>query len=304
MAARLPPDPETQSYLSSQESMSCEGSVEDAFDDEPSSIILTGTAPVLQSPSEDTPEQRSHQSVRRKVSPEKIGRMRVKRSLTIVACVLCRRKHGKCDGVRPTCSACQLLGGPVCVYDALPSDRRSTALKAELKICRQELATFRSAFDAIQSAAPENSQEIFERLRRSADVTALVQELGAEDTSEAGRGVGLGTSTDLNLFACDVKQQNELFNESMTTIEGAVDEEAKEVLRRLRSKLSISSIIQLNRAGWPIPELPEATFDSETTASIADRSSPTGGTNLPQPRKSNINFLLNPDQQVMLRPQA
>ena len=95
MAARLPPDPETQSYLSSQESMSCEGSVEDAFDDEPSSIILTGTAPVLQSPSEDTPEQRSHQSVRRKVSPEKIGRMRVKRSLTIVACVLCRRKHGK-----------------------------------------------------------------------------------------------------------------------------------------------------------------------------------------------------------------
>ena len=65
-------------------------------------------------------------------------------------------------------------------------------MKAELKICRQELATFRSAFDAIQSAAPENSQEIFERLRRSADVTALVQELGAEDTSEAGRGVGLG----------------------------------------------------------------------------------------------------------------
>ena len=68
---------------------------------------------------------------------------RRKDNVTPIACVECKRKKAKCDGVKPACRRC-VDRGVDCVYNAISPSQRMNVLREQIKQYEAELKRLRS----------------------------------------------------------------------------------------------------------------------------------------------------------------
>ena len=87
-----------------------------------------------------------------------------KRTVTLGACVACRKRKSKCDGRRPMCSCCsQKETG--CVYELGPNEKPSQAMKRKNEEMQGELSNLRQLYDFLRLRPEQEAMEILRRIR-------------------------------------------------------------------------------------------------------------------------------------------
>ncbi|KAF1996448.1 hypothetical protein P154DRAFT_320031 [Amniculicola lignicola CBS 123094] len=102
-----------------------------------------------------------------------------KRTVTLGACVACRKRKSKCDGTRPVCSCCAQKDTE-CLYELGPNEKPSQALKRKHEEMQGELSNLRQLYDFLRLRPEPEALEIFRRIRTTQPETTLserIQEL-------------------------------------------------------------------------------------------------------------------------------
>lgn len=102
-----------------------------------------------------------------------------KRTVTLGACVACRKRKSKCDGNRPVCTCCSQKDTE-CVYELGPNEKPSQAMKRKNEEMQGELSNLRQLYDFLRLRPEHEAMEILKRIRsNSPDVppSQRIQEL-------------------------------------------------------------------------------------------------------------------------------
>ncbi|XPS80710.1 hypothetical protein M3J07_012683 [Ascochyta lentis] len=102
-----------------------------------------------------------------------------KRTVTLGACVACRKRKSKCDGNRPVCTCCAQKDTE-CVYELGPNEKPSQAMKRKNEEMQGELSNLRQLYDFLRLRPEEEAIEVLKRMRStSPDVppSQRIQEL-------------------------------------------------------------------------------------------------------------------------------
>ncbi|KAK0729242.1 hypothetical protein B0T21DRAFT_291956 [Apiosordaria backusii] len=106
---------------------------------------------------------------------------RRKRQATTAACRACRKRKSKCDGARPTCSVCRDRKTK-CEFDTIAaSETHTQALKRKYVELQQQKTTFEQIYEVLRSRPEKEAEEIFQRIRRGADATAILRHVNYGD---------------------------------------------------------------------------------------------------------------------------
>jgi hypothetical protein len=87
-----------------------------------------------------------------------------KRTVTLGACVACRKRKSKCDGSRPICTCCAQKDTE-CVYELGPNEKPSQAMKRKNEEMQGELSNLRQLYDFLRLRPEQEAMEIFRRIR-------------------------------------------------------------------------------------------------------------------------------------------
>jgi hypothetical protein len=87
-----------------------------------------------------------------------------KRTVTLGACVACRKRKSKCDGIRPICTCCTQKDTE-CVYELGPNEKPSQAMKRKNEEMQGELVNLRQLYDFLRLRPEEEAMEILRRIR-------------------------------------------------------------------------------------------------------------------------------------------
>ncbi|KAF2728171.1 hypothetical protein EJ04DRAFT_109897 [Polyplosphaeria fusca] len=87
-----------------------------------------------------------------------------KRTVTLGACVACRKRKSKCDGQRPICSCCSQKDTE-CLYELGPNEKPSQAMKRKNEEMQGELSNLRHLYDFLRLRPEQEAQEILRRIR-------------------------------------------------------------------------------------------------------------------------------------------
>ncbi|KAF2871303.1 hypothetical protein BDV95DRAFT_668628 [Massariosphaeria phaeospora] len=94
-----------------------------------------------------------------------------KRTVTLGACVACRKRKSKCDGNRPVCTCCAQKESE-CVYELGPNEKPSQAMKRKNEEMQGELAHLRRLYDCLLLRPEQDAIDILRRIRANPrDVT-------------------------------------------------------------------------------------------------------------------------------------
>ncbi|KAJ4373532.1 hypothetical protein N0V86_007673 [Didymella sp. IMI 355093] len=102
-----------------------------------------------------------------------------KRTVTLGACVACRKRKSKCDGNRPVCTCCSQKDTE-CVYELGPNEKPSQAMKRKNEEMQGELSNLRQLYDFLRLRPEHEAMDILKRIRsNSPDVSSSqrIQEL-------------------------------------------------------------------------------------------------------------------------------
>jgi hypothetical protein len=102
-----------------------------------------------------------------------------KRTVTLGACVACRKRKSKCDGSRPICTCCAQKDTE-CIYELGPNEKPSQAMKRKNEEMQGELSNLRQLYDFLRLRPEQEAMEVLKRIRsNSPDVppTQRIQEL-------------------------------------------------------------------------------------------------------------------------------
>ncbi|EJP61513.1 nitrate assimilation regulatory protein nirA [Beauveria bassiana ARSEF 2860] len=106
-----------------------------------------------------------------------------RRPVAQVACKSCRRARIKCNGARPSCSACDRKNQE-CIYRAETGESSNAALrrrhredKEELRVLRSSHNALRRVVTALQTFKEDEAAAILRRLRESQDPMAVATQL-------------------------------------------------------------------------------------------------------------------------------
>jgi hypothetical protein len=102
-----------------------------------------------------------------------------KRTVTLGACVACRKRKSKCDGNRPVCTCCSQKDTD-CVYELGPNEKPSQAMKRKNEEMQGELSNLRQLYDFLRLRPEHEAMDILKRIRsNSPDVSSSqrIQEL-------------------------------------------------------------------------------------------------------------------------------
>jgi hypothetical protein len=102
-----------------------------------------------------------------------------KRTVTLGACVACRKRKSKCDGNRPVCTCCSQKDTE-CIYELGPNEKPSQAMKRKNEEMQGELSNLRQLYDFLRLRPEYEAMEILKRIRsNSPDVSQSqrIQEL-------------------------------------------------------------------------------------------------------------------------------
>ncbi|CAI6233930.1 unnamed protein product [Periconia digitata] len=98
-----------------------------------------------------------------------------KRRRVTVACKACRTKKLRCSGEQPICARCTDLSQP-CEYPVDGgNNNRQVALKRQYSQIESERDQLRDLYNLIRTLPDPEAQEIFRRLRTSADPLQVLQ---------------------------------------------------------------------------------------------------------------------------------
>lgn len=87
-----------------------------------------------------------------------------KRTVTLGACIACRKRKSKCDGKRPICTCCGQKE-TACVYELGPNEKPSQAMKRKNEEMQGELANLRQLYDFLRLRPELEAMEILRRIR-------------------------------------------------------------------------------------------------------------------------------------------
>jgi hypothetical protein len=102
-----------------------------------------------------------------------------KRTVTLGACVACRKRKSKCDGNRPVCTCCAQKDTD-CIYELGPNEKPSQAMKRKNEEMQGELSNLRQLYDFLRVRPEHEAMEVLKRIRsNSPDVppSQHIQEL-------------------------------------------------------------------------------------------------------------------------------
>lgn len=89
-----------------------------------------------------------------------------KRTVTLGACVACRKRKSKCDGKRPVCTCCGQKETD-CVYELGPNEKPSQAMKRKNEEMQGELSNLRQLYDFLRLRPEQEAMEILRRIRNN-----------------------------------------------------------------------------------------------------------------------------------------
>lgn len=87
-----------------------------------------------------------------------------KRTVTLGACIACRKRKSKCDGKRPICTCCGQKE-TTCVYELGPNEKPSQAMKRKNEEMQGELSNLRQLYDFLRLRPELEAMEILRRIR-------------------------------------------------------------------------------------------------------------------------------------------
>jgi len=87
-----------------------------------------------------------------------------KRTVTLGACIACRKRKSKCDGKRPVCTCCGQKE-TTCVYELGPNEKPSQAMKRKNEEMQGELSNLRQLYDFLRLRPELEAMEILRRIR-------------------------------------------------------------------------------------------------------------------------------------------
>lgn len=87
-----------------------------------------------------------------------------KRTVTLGACVACRKRKSKCDGNRPVCTCCTQKDTE-CVYELGPNEKPSQAMKRKNEEMQGELSNLRQLYDFLRHQPEHEAIEILRHIR-------------------------------------------------------------------------------------------------------------------------------------------
>lgn len=89
-----------------------------------------------------------------------------KRTVTLGACVACRKRKSKCDGRRPMCTCCGQKETE-CIYELGPNEKPSQAMKRKNEEMQGELTNLRQLYDFLRLRPEQEAMEVLRRIRDS-----------------------------------------------------------------------------------------------------------------------------------------
>lgn len=99
-----------------------------------------------------------------------------KRTVTLGACVACRKRKSKCDGSRPVCTCCAQKDTE-CVYELGPNEKPSQAMKRKNEEMQGELSNLRQLYDFLRLRPEREAMEVLKRIRSNSPDVAPSQRL-------------------------------------------------------------------------------------------------------------------------------
>ncbi|KAI9755484.1 MAG: hypothetical protein M4579_004275 [Chaenotheca gracillima] len=208
-----------------------------------------------QSPSGQSSSDQSGSSPRHLLRPKR-------GTITSVACEPCRRRKSKCDGVRPTCSACGGRPSEDCYYELDADQRRTAHLRESIESLQGELASLKhtqTLLRTIQTADEDEAYRVFRQLRGLADLTAEAEAIqrkrqAARDNSgltyNGAADAGFSPSEPPSSEQIAVWQtQAHLLQELTNTFAISSESEAIQLARLLQARQEVQSVLEVSRAG-------------------------------------------------------
>ncbi|KAF2703392.1 hypothetical protein K504DRAFT_177266 [Pleomassaria siparia CBS 279.74] len=99
-----------------------------------------------------------------------------KRTVTLGACIACRKRKSKCDGSRPVCTCCAQKDTE-CIYELGPNEKPSQAMKRKNEEMQGELSNLRQLYDFLRLRPEQEAQEILRRIRNNPSETTPTQRI-------------------------------------------------------------------------------------------------------------------------------
>ncbi|KAH7079542.1 hypothetical protein FB567DRAFT_124351 [Paraphoma chrysanthemicola] len=99
-----------------------------------------------------------------------------KRTVTLGACVACRKRKSKCDGNRPVCTCCTQKDTE-CLYELGPNEKPSQAMKRKNEEMQGELSNLRQLYDFLRLRPEQEAMEILRRIRETSPESSPSQHI-------------------------------------------------------------------------------------------------------------------------------
>ncbi|KAF4999111.1 hypothetical protein FGRMN_2674 [Fusarium graminum] len=99
-----------------------------------------------------------------------------KRTSVKTACQACRQRKAKCNGQKPSCSAC-IAGGRDCQYATHPLEAEAEALKRKHVKLQARMVDHENLYASLRTREPHVTDEILRRIRAGQDVKAVTEDM-------------------------------------------------------------------------------------------------------------------------------
>ena len=104
-----------------------------------------------------------------------------KRRCVSTACIACRKRKSKCDGVLPSCAACSSVYGTECIYDPNSDHRRKGVYREKIDSMKAQSSTLQILIEAILNAAEEDVPAIVKRIRTCDSLDTVAESILKQD---------------------------------------------------------------------------------------------------------------------------
>ncbi|KAF4627841.1 hypothetical protein G7Y89_g10314 [Cudoniella acicularis] len=142
----------------------------------------TARAPITVHDSSTTTAETQHRAPLSRLSPASHSQLSASSSLAASgddapskrrcissACMPCRKRKSKCNGVHPACHTCTTMYGSECYYDIDSDHRRKGALKRDIAQLKDDLGPRNMILDAIKNGSESDVDDIVQLIRSNPD---------------------------------------------------------------------------------------------------------------------------------------
>ncbi|KAH7025325.1 fungal-specific transcription factor domain-containing protein [Macrophomina phaseolina] len=216
--------------------------------------------------------------------------------ITKVACLPCRRRKAKCDGMRPACLQC-LRRDSRCQYNMTDEQRRLTFLRENVEHLEREKSELKSLLLALQRASEEDVADIMHIIRAGNDLQDIARQThvgqlfwrsSGEPLLHESRRSGYTNSPQTLRSPPHFEEHQSLIR----TIASSQPLELDEIVHRLRAGEEPASILASASAGTLLQTLSrdhdstpgiEVEFSGREKFSLIEGVHPSGSHDLQQP---------------------